>query len=56
MGSEGPEDKDDNNGNGNNNGQGDKTNVEDLKDIHIRSAKQEDNYGASNIVLPCPGS
>ncbi len=22
----------------------------------IRSAKQEDFYGASNIVLPCPGS
>jgi hypothetical protein len=22
----------------------------------IRSAKQDDNYGASNIVLPCPGS
>jgi hypothetical protein len=21
----------------------------------IRSAKQDDNYGASNIVLPCPG-
>ncbi len=24
--------------------------------IYIRSAKQDDNYGASNIVLPCPGS
>jgi hypothetical protein len=23
---------------------------------HIRSAKQDDKYGASNIVLPCPGS
>ena len=23
---------------------------------HIRSAKQDDNYGASNIILPCPGS
>jgi hypothetical protein len=23
---------------------------------NIRSAKQDDNYGASNIVLPCPGS
>ncbi len=23
---------------------------------YIRSAKQDDNYGASNIVLPCPGS
>jgi hypothetical protein len=22
----------------------------------IRSAKQDDNYGASNIALPCPGS
>jgi hypothetical protein len=22
----------------------------------IRSAKQDDNYGAPNIVLPCPGS
>ena len=22
----------------------------------IRSAKQDDNYGASNIVLPCSGS
>jgi hypothetical protein len=28
---------------------------EELKKI-IRSAKQVDNYGASNIVLPCPGS
>ena len=27
----------------------------DLKNS-IRSAKQDDNYGASNIVLPCPGS
>jgi hypothetical protein len=24
--------------------------------LNIRSAKQDDNYGASNIVLPCPGS
>ncbi len=24
--------------------------------IPIRSAKRDDNYGASNIVLPCPGS
>ncbi len=24
--------------------------------IFIRSAKQDDNYGASNIVLPCPSS
>jgi hypothetical protein len=23
---------------------------------NIRSAKQDDDYGASNIVLPCPGS
>ncbi len=23
---------------------------------HIRSAKRDDNYGASNIILPCPGS
>jgi hypothetical protein len=23
---------------------------------YIRSAKQDDNYGASNIILPCPGS
>ncbi len=23
---------------------------------YIRSAKQDDIYGASNIVLPCPGS
>jgi hypothetical protein len=23
---------------------------------NIRSAKQDDNYGASNIILPCPGS
>ena len=22
----------------------------------IRSAKQDDNYGASNIILPCPSS
>jgi hypothetical protein len=22
----------------------------------IRKAKQDDNYGASNIVLPCPSS
>ncbi len=22
----------------------------------IRSAKQDDIYGASNIILPCPGS
>jgi hypothetical protein len=22
----------------------------------ITSAKQDDNYGASNIILPCPGS
>jgi hypothetical protein len=22
----------------------------------IRSAKQDDNYGASNIILPCPGN
>ncbi len=22
----------------------------------IRSAKRDDNYGASNIILPCPGS
>ncbi len=22
----------------------------------IRSAKQDDNYGGSNIILPCPGS
>jgi hypothetical protein len=24
--------------------------------INIRNAKQDDNYGASNIDLPCPGS
>jgi hypothetical protein len=23
---------------------------------NIRSAKRDNNYGASNIVLPCPGS
>ncbi len=23
---------------------------------NIRSAKQDVNYGASNIILPCPGS
>jgi hypothetical protein len=23
---------------------------------YIRSAKEDDNYGASNIVLPCPHS
>ncbi len=23
---------------------------------YIRSAKQDDIYGASNIILPCPGS
>ncbi len=23
---------------------------------NIRSAKQDNNYGASNIILPCPGS
>jgi hypothetical protein len=28
----------------------------DSKLQHIRSAKQDDNYGASNIVLPCSGS
>ncbi len=35
----------------------------DMKDSYlntpmksIRSAKQDDNYGASNIVMPCPGS
>ncbi len=28
--------------------------VKDLNDI--RSAKKDDIYGASNIVLPCPGS
>ncbi len=27
-----------------------------LAKANIRSAKQDDNYGASNIVLPCPGS
>ncbi len=27
-----------------------------IPDRHIRSAKQDDNYGSSNIVLPCPGS
>jgi hypothetical protein len=26
------------------------------KNDNIRSAKQDDSYGASNIVLPCPGS
>ncbi len=26
------------------------------KGLDIRSAKRDDNYGASNIVLPCPGS
>ncbi len=29
---------------------------DDVEDIDIRSAKQDDNYGASNIVLPCPRS
>jgi hypothetical protein len=28
----------------------------DVGEVDIRSAKQDDNYGASNIVLPCPGS
>jgi hypothetical protein len=27
-----------------------------LVGLLIRSAKRDDNYGASNIVLPCPGS
>jgi hypothetical protein len=27
-----------------------------LLNATIRSAKRDDNYGASNIVLPCPGS
>ncbi len=27
-----------------------------MPQLYIRSAKQDDNYGASNIVLPCPGS
>ncbi len=26
-----------------------------LVGVHIRSAKQDDIYGASNTVLPCPG-
>jgi hypothetical protein len=26
------------------------------RDTDIRSAKRDDNDGASNIVLPCPGS
>jgi hypothetical protein len=29
--------------------------VEQLN-AYIRSAKQDDNYGASNIILPCPSS
>ncbi len=28
---------------------------EDLA-AHIKGAKQDDNYGASNTVLPCPSS
>ena len=28
----------------------------DGKGVNIRSVKQDDIYGASNIVLPCPGS
>jgi hypothetical protein len=27
-----------------------------IREASIRSAKQDDNYGASNIVLPCLGS
>ncbi len=27
-----------------------------LSGQYIRSAKRDDNYGASNILLPCPGS
>jgi hypothetical protein len=27
-----------------------------IEAFSIRSAKQDDDYGASNIVLPCPGS
>jgi hypothetical protein len=30
--------------------------INDLPSEFIRSAKQDDNYGASNIVLPCPSS
>jgi hypothetical protein len=30
--------------------------VKSVKIVLIRSAKQDDNYGASNIVLPCPSS
>jgi hypothetical protein len=26
------------------------------EEVSIRSTKQDDIYGASNIVLPCPGS
>ncbi len=29
---------------------------DDVKTTLIRSAKQDDNYGASSIILPCPGS
>jgi hypothetical protein len=29
---------------------------EDNDRHNIRSAKQDDNYGASNIILPCPSS
>ena len=31
-------------------------NKDDLQAHFIRSAKQDDIYWASNIVLPCPGS
>jgi hypothetical protein len=30
--------------------------INHVQGIYIRSAKQDDNYGASNIILPCPGS
>jgi hypothetical protein len=30
--------------------------TKEIENKNIRSAKQDDNYGASNIVLPCPGS
>jgi hypothetical protein len=30
------------------------TNVGPIDGVLIRSAKQDDNYGASNIILPCP--
>ncbi len=30
--------------------------LDNPRDDNIRSVKQDDIYGASNIILPCPGS